>query len=169
MRAGHRWPVGSGAGALGGSGSVDPDGEIVLYRWSEEGTVLVSGVEPFATVTLPVGSHTLRLDVTDDCNRTASDSVVVTIGGPAPSEMISALVDAVIGYRLDPGIEASLLPKLDGALAALTAEPPSKAAAIGKLRAFVTECEALRGRRLPPEAADRLAREARCVILALRS
>src|SRR5262249_16875089 len=48
---------------LDGSGSSDPDGTIVNYEWREGSTVLALIAQP--SVFLPVGSHTLTLQVTD--------------------------------------------------------------------------------------------------------
>jgi serine protease AprX len=62
---------------LDGSGSFDPDGSIVGYEWSEDGTVIASGVT--ATVTLDkAASHTITLTVTDNQGATHADTVVVT-------------------------------------------------------------------------------------------
>src|SRR5690606_21463742 len=45
---------------LDGSGSTDPDGEIVTYSWSANGTEIATGVDP--TIILPVGSTTIGLE-----------------------------------------------------------------------------------------------------------
>ncbi len=74
--------------ALDGSLSVDPDGVISSYVWSEGGTsppppvVLGSGISP--SVTLGVGSHLVTLEVTDNSGATSTDSVVVTVVDPPP-------------------------------------------------------------------------------------
>jgi len=65
---------------LNGSGSNDPDGTILAYRWFEDGVVIATGVTP--TVVLGVGTHTIRLEVTDDAAATATDVVVVTVTPP---------------------------------------------------------------------------------------
>jgi thermitase len=67
---------------LNGSASSDPDGTIVGYEWREGSDVLALVASP--SVFLPVGTHTLTLQVTDDRGATGSDSVVVTVNPNAP-------------------------------------------------------------------------------------
>jgi len=62
---------------LDGSGSLDPDGAIVNYSWSENGVEIATGVQP--SVSLAVGSHTMTLTITDDDGATARDTVVITV------------------------------------------------------------------------------------------
>ncbi len=71
---------------LDGGASTDPDGTIVGYAWSEAGGPVVSfDVSP--SLWLPVGTHTMMLEVTDDQGDTGTDSVSVTItpGNTTPS------------------------------------------------------------------------------------
>ena len=63
--------------ALDGSGSSDADGTIVSYEWYEGTTLLARGAKP--AVTLGVGTHTLRLVVTDNDGATDDDDVVITV------------------------------------------------------------------------------------------
>jgi hypothetical protein len=66
--------------ALDGSGSYDPDGSITDYLWTEEGTTLAEGSSASTpTISLPVGVHTITLQVTDNQSATATDTVVITI------------------------------------------------------------------------------------------
>lgn len=67
--------------ALDGSASIDTDGTIATYVWTQNGTQIATGANP--TVTLPVGSQTIMLTVTDDDGATDSDEVVITISTPA--------------------------------------------------------------------------------------
>jgi thermitase len=60
-----------------GSASFDPDGTIVSYEWREGATVIGLGARQ--SVWLPVGAHTLTLDVKDDAGAAGTDSVVVTV------------------------------------------------------------------------------------------
>jgi hypothetical protein len=61
---------------LNGSGSSDPDGDILTYRWSGSfGTV--TGVTP--TVDLGLGIYEITLTVDDGKGGTASDTVVITV------------------------------------------------------------------------------------------
>ncbi|MCX5691729.1 MAG: PKD domain-containing protein [Planctomycetota bacterium] len=69
---------------LNGAASSDPDGTIVLYRWTEGATQLSSGTASTANVTLAVGVHDIQLTVTDNANATASDTVRVTVN-PRPN------------------------------------------------------------------------------------
>lgn len=62
---------------LDGSASFDPDGSIASYEWSNGLTVIgsTSGI----STTLPVGTHTLTLAVTDNLGSTNFDSVQVIV------------------------------------------------------------------------------------------
>jgi thermitase len=62
---------------LDGSASSDPDGSIVSYEWREGSTLIGSGAT--AAAWLPVGTHTLTLEVQDNYGASASDSVNVTV------------------------------------------------------------------------------------------
>jgi len=73
-------PGGTATVALDGSGSADPDGYIVSYTWSENGTVLANGAQP--SVSLATGLHTLLLTVTDNRGGTSQDLVTYTILTP---------------------------------------------------------------------------------------
>ena len=61
-----------------GSKSSDSNGQIVSYQW-KEGSKILSGAASFTTVTLPIGTHTVALTVTDTDNEIASTNVIVTI------------------------------------------------------------------------------------------
>jgi uncharacterized delta-60 repeat protein len=88
-----------------GTASSDPDGDSLGYVWSENGNVLATVAKP--TITLGVGTHVIRLTVTDPQGATAFDEVVVTVNssftltylGPnrlqaeAPSALQVALAD----------------------------------------------------------------------------
>ena len=65
---------------LNGSGSSDPDGTIVSYVWSQNGTVLATGVNP--TVSLPVGTNSVVLTVTDSQGATGQSVVTLTVLPP---------------------------------------------------------------------------------------
>lgn len=65
---------------LDGSGSYDPDGDRLTYRWMWS----IGGVDhvvtgPWPTVDLPVGEHTLCLVVNDGTHDSAPDTVQVSI------------------------------------------------------------------------------------------
>lgn len=65
---------------LDGSGSVDPDGTIVSYSWTQNGVLLASGVRP--TVNLPVGTNVIVLNVTDDQGGTGQATVTYIVQPP---------------------------------------------------------------------------------------
>lgn len=68
---------------LGGTGSSDPDGVITSWEWRDGATLIASGVGQI--VSLPVGSHSIELTVTDDGGASATDVVAITID-PAPND-----------------------------------------------------------------------------------
>ncbi|QPC82061.1 PD40 domain-containing protein [Phototrophicus methaneseepsis] len=70
-------PSGTANVLLDASGSTDSDGTIVSYEWSESSKLLGTGISQ--TVTLPVGIHTIHLEVTDDSSQTDTDIIIVTV------------------------------------------------------------------------------------------
>jgi peptidoglycan/xylan/chitin deacetylase (PgdA/CDA1 family) len=62
---------------LDGTASIDPDGAIVSYTWSEGTATLATG--PVVAVELPVGTHSIALTAVDDRSATASDSMVAVV------------------------------------------------------------------------------------------
>jgi len=83
---------------LDGSASTDPDGTIVLYRWSllPDDTEIASGDDPRADVEFPVGVHHVRLTVTDNRGGTDTDDLTVTVAARCPAD-----------YNQDGGIDGS--------------------------------------------------------------
>ena len=72
---------------LDGAASSDHDGSIVSYEWREGGTSI--GIESTIDVWLPLGAHTLTLEVTDDDGARDTDTVVVTVS-PANQVTVTA-------------------------------------------------------------------------------
>jgi len=72
---------------LDGSASSDRDGSIVSYEWREGATPI--GMAARVDVSLPVGVHTLTLEVTDDDGVSDTDTVVVTVS-PANQVTVTA-------------------------------------------------------------------------------
>ncbi|MFQ5652591.1 MAG: DNRLRE domain-containing protein, partial [bacterium] len=62
---------------LDGSGSTTPEGAIVSYVWTEDGSQIATGAT--AVVSLSVGTHVIKLTVTDDRDLRAGDEVVVDV------------------------------------------------------------------------------------------
>jgi subtilisin family serine protease/subtilase family serine protease len=75
--------------SLDGSASSDRDGTISSWEWLEGGASIATGAT--AAVSLPVGTHTLTLEVTDDGGSTATDTVVITVT-PANDVSVTASV-----------------------------------------------------------------------------
>jgi len=71
---------GMAAVTLNGSGSADPDGTIVSYTWTENGTPIATGVQP--VVNLPVGTNNIVLTVTDNLGGTGQGMTTVTVLPP---------------------------------------------------------------------------------------
>ena len=79
--------------ALDGSGSHDPDGRIVNYRWTEGATVLYDGPNATTNATLALGAHTITLAVTDNNGGTDTDQVLITIITPGSVNISGRVTD----------------------------------------------------------------------------
>jgi len=77
---------------LDGSGSIDYDGVIVSWDWSEGGSTIATGESPQATFAL--GDHTVTLTVTDNEGRTDTDTVLIRVVAYAPSPTDAPCVGA---------------------------------------------------------------------------
>lgn len=91
----------SAAGAwvtLDGSGSFDPDGDVLTFDWTGP-FGLTSG--PVVTVLLPIGTSAVTLTVDDGRGETATDTVVVTVADTTPPAVTAALVPVTrpVGYK----------------------------------------------------------------------
>ncbi|WP_158275648.1 glycosyl hydrolase [Marinilabilia rubra] len=62
---------------LDGSGSIDEDGEIVSYRWEEEGAQILTGMS--GEVNLPLGKHTITLKVEDNLGATHESQLTIYV------------------------------------------------------------------------------------------
>jgi outer membrane autotransporter protein len=97
---------------LNGSDSVDPDGQIVSYRWTNSANqTIATGATP--TVRLPDGLQTLTLLVTDNTGASASDTVSIRITAPATNQLpiANAGIDRVVA---DTDAQAGEAVILDG-------------------------------------------------------
>ena len=84
---------GSESVALDGSGSSDPDGTIVSYVWSENGTQIAQG--EMANVELAVGIHDITLEVTDNDGATDTDVVRITVQSSSGNSLAISDVAAI--------------------------------------------------------------------------
>lgn len=96
---------------LDGSASLDPDGTIATFVWSEGNTALGQGAS--LTVTLSVGLHTITLTVIDAAGAMDSDTVEVLVRPSTSRVSINSSGDATSGGALQ---KASL--SQDGSLVA---------------------------------------------------
>lgn len=62
---------------LDGTASSDPDGDVLTYQWSEGNSILGAGAT--LTISLPLGLHTISLQVTDPCGAVSQSTVQVTV------------------------------------------------------------------------------------------
>jgi hypothetical protein len=73
---------GSASVTFDGSGSTDPDGEIVAYTWTKgDGEVIASGVNPSAS--LPLGDYEIVLTVEDNLGSIARDTLALSVQSEA--------------------------------------------------------------------------------------
>ncbi len=80
---------------LDGSGSVDPDGGALQFRWSENGTIIAGpSAFPNAKVTLSTRVHTITLEVEDECGSTSSVDFTVTVEDTSPPVIAAELLPA---------------------------------------------------------------------------
>ena len=86
-----------------------------------------------------------------------NEAFLVQLKLPTPSELVTALIEQVLGLNLQHGIENSLDSKLDAAFRALDdVNENNDIAAINALDAFINAVRAQRGRHIPAAAADAL-------------
>ncbi len=65
---------------LDASSSADPDGTLVSYLWTTNGTLAATGVRP--TLPFPIGTNQILLAVTDDYGQSSYDSVSIVVMTP---------------------------------------------------------------------------------------
>jgi hypothetical protein len=79
-------PPGGAEVQLQGSGSFDPDGETLSFRWTEGATELSLEADPI--LLLSPGQHVLRLTVNDGFDPEAFDEVTITVNADQAPEIV---------------------------------------------------------------------------------
>ncbi|MFQ5887110.1 MAG: PKD domain-containing protein [Candidatus Hydrothermarchaeales archaeon] len=69
---------------LSAENSKDPDGNITSYKWTENGMVLSTNVS--FSKAFDLGVHEITLEVTDDNDATAKDTITITVSRLVPDE-----------------------------------------------------------------------------------
>jgi hypothetical protein len=70
---------------LDGSGSTDPDGDVLTYTWRENGNVIAGpSASATAQVQFMLGTHTVELTVADPDGLSSTDIVIITVEDTQP-------------------------------------------------------------------------------------
>lgn len=105
---------------LDAGASSDPDGSIVSYQWFLAQNTLLGTGPVLQNVQLPDGANQITLVITDNVGNTATDTIVITIGGGAAR---TGLADAA-GLSPNQRSTASVLDDLCVRLAELQRQQP---------------------------------------------
>jgi len=92
---------------LNGSGSSDPDGDVLAYLWKDE-TGNVVGNTAVVQLTLSIGTHTFTLTVTDPGGLTSTAFTHVTVTAANRPPVANAGADQTIGCVGPGGTQATL-------------------------------------------------------------
>ncbi|TWT42133.1 hypothetical protein RAS1_32620 [Phycisphaerae bacterium RAS1] len=113
-----------------GSSSFDPDGVIDAYRWSVDGQLVQEGSLARLTRSLTVGTHTIRLEVTDDSGESdvfevqqrvdAAPVLVIT-----PAQPTTFVFDGAIDAPFSPASYSLTLTNAGGDIVDWGAENPA--------------------------------------------
>ncbi len=95
---------------LDGSRSSDIDGDFLHFLWREGATPIASGM--FPTVTLPVGTHSITLEVSDG-HDTDTDALILLVRTPV--EAIQEIIDLINRSALDKKDAKALIKELEQA------------------------------------------------------
>jgi Tol biopolymer transport system component len=135
--------------------ATSPDGALVTYTTSAQDALdgpRSPNCNPPSQRTFPIGTTTVACTATDAAGNVAEKSFAVVV--LSARQQIADLTEVVAALRGMPrGTQASLLSKLQAAQAAFSA---NRRSACGSLRALRNQVEALAGRKLTVEQADRL-------------
>ncbi len=91
---------------LNGSGSSDPDNDLLTYAWMEGTTIL--GTDSQLAVPLSLGVHTITLTVDDGRGGTNSDTVVITVIQPNRTPVAMAGRDTTVEQTSSTGAQVTL-------------------------------------------------------------
>jgi DNA-binding beta-propeller fold protein YncE len=141
---------------LNGSGSSDPDGDVLNFIWYETGNILATGLT--ARTVLPVGTHAIQLAVSDgmlSATNSFTIEVITTV------RAVSLLVSIVESQVTKPH---PLLATLTAALASI--QRGNSIAAMNHLRAFQNQLQA-QVAPLDPALAAELSQSAQQIAVAL--
>ena len=124
-----------------------------------DGDLTEENIQPDATGTTSAthaysepGTYSVVLKITDDEGGVREDTGQVVV--KSPKGAIKEIIAIIEDMNLPFGIENSLTSKLNNALSSL--DKDNEKAATNKLNAFINEVNALRGKELTNEQADRL-------------
>jgi len=135
-----------------GSASTD-NFDIVSYEWDfGDGT---SGTGKTTTYEYTdAGTYTVTLMVEDAAGNQATDTVTITVLKLTPEQLIHRLIDTIQIWQLHGGTENSLTSKLQETFHLL--EVGNENGAIHSLMEFVSQVEALEGKKLTSDQANHL-------------
>lgn len=120
---------------LDGSRSSDPDDDPLTLTWFEGGVQIAAGA--VASATLPVGEHTITLNVSDGI---ATDTDTITIQIVTPAEAVELLILTVDEVDLGRKNKRPLIATLKASVAAF--DRGNSEAAINQLQAFQNKIRA---------------------------
>ncbi|WP_282050569.1 BspA family leucine-rich repeat surface protein [Maribacter aquivivus] len=86
---------------LNASNSVDFDGELVSYVWTENETIIANGIAP--EVSLSLGVHEIELTVTDNQGLQANDTVIISVIEPSTVNCSEELINENLNMVLSTG------------------------------------------------------------------
>ncbi|MET1256179.1 putative Ig domain-containing protein, partial [Aliikangiella maris] len=94
---------------LDASGSVDPDGEIVTYRWFRISGLqkqFLSATQVYTTSSLGIGEHTIELHITDNNGLYSTDTIIINV--VAQANVAPVATDKVVNVNEDEYVDFTL-------------------------------------------------------------
>lgn len=159
---------------LDARGSSDPDGDFsqLMVEWDVDGDGIFdtepSTAKTYNTVYTKPGTYQIIARLTDeqgDSSLSMPLGIRVESESEDPAAALAELIADVDVLGLMRGIENSLVKKLEGAIKNL--EKGNVAGASGKLRAFINQVRAQRGKKIDAADADALIAAAKAILAAL--